>query len=408
MEKLDKIEKIGEYDFLQKTGIIKTISYRNIINSHVEFTNEFVVELDNKSIGIGSAPKGETVSIYETSKDINIGIDKLIESINKDCCEIQINQEKLDEYLNKRINIFGRNNCYAISESFFNAMNKYNYPNKKDTKNNNEIALCLNFLNGGKYAYTNPVLSDFPEYILIPRKNDLREIIKDHNDIQNKIKEKLSTKNKIMVNNNLVNIFERSENYECISFLNDIIDSLGLTKQYDLMIDASAGDLLTNKGKYQFSITDKSLKTSQELCEYWMDIIKEYPIKFLEDPFHERDYESWIQLTTSQNKCKIIGDNLYSSDYQKIIDGISMRYSNGIIAKPNQAGTVSGIIRAIKTAQDNDQIVITSHRSISTESIFLSLLTHICKIKYIKIGPLSTDYSSIIRLNELIRLKGEI
>lgn len=385
----------------KETGIIKTISYRKILNSHVEFTNEFIIEMNNNSFGIGSAPKGETISIYEDSTDNNVGIEKIIENINTDLCD-QLNQEKLDDYLDRRMHIFGRNNCYAISEAFFNAMNKHNYPNKKI---DNEIVLCMNFLNGGKYAYTNPVLSDFPEYLLISRKNNLTEVIKDHNDIQNKIREKLLIKNKITVNNNLVSKFDTADNRQCIEFLIDILDSLNLTDKYDLMIDASAGDLLTKNG-YQFSITDSSLKTSYELYEYWMNIIKDYNIKFLEDPFHEKDYESWKQLTTTQNKCNIIGDNLYSSDPKKIMEGISRKYTNGIIAKPNQAGTVSTIIRAIQIAQDNNQIVITSHRSISTESIFLSILTNICKVRYIKIGPLNTDYSSIIRLNELIRLKG--
>jgi enolase len=75
-----------------------------------------------------------------------------------------------------------------------------------------------------------------------------------------------------------------------------------------------------------------------------------------------------------------------------------------VVIKPNQAGTVTAVRRAIETAQRNKQIIITSHRSISTESTFLSLLTCIYDVKYIKIGPLMTDYSSVVRLNEIIRL----
>jgi enolase len=135
-----------------------------------------------------------------------------------------------------------------------------------------------------------------------------------------------------------------------------------------------------------------------------MELIKQYHIRFLEDPFHETDFDSWQRLTNSQQEAYVIGDNLYSSDAGRIKEGSLEKYTHGVVTKPNQAGTVSAVRRAIDIAQENKQIVITSHRSISTESTFLSLLTCIYNVKYIKIGPLMTDYSSVIRLNEIIRL----
>jgi enolase len=100
----------------------------------------------------------------------------------------------------------------------------------------------------------------------------------------------------------------------------------------------------------------------------------------------------------------VIGDNFYSSDAARIEEGAAKRYAHGAIIKPNQAGTVTGVRKAIEAAQRSGQIVITSHRSISTESTFLSTLTCMYGVKYIKIGPLMTDYSSVVRLNEIIRL----
>ena len=72
--------------------------------------------------------------------------------------------------------------------------------------------------------------------------------------------------------------------------------------------------------------------------------------------------------------------------------------------KPIQAGTVTAVARALRAARDSGQLAITSHRSISTESTFLSLLTCVLGAEVIKIGPLATDFSSVVRLNELIRL----
>ena len=388
---------------------IKTISYRKILNSHVEFTNEFIVKLSNGYIGIGSSPLGETISIYE-DKTNTIDPQRIIQTINQDqYYNIPLNQNKFDYYLQRKMHIFGRNNCYALSLAFFNATNKSRKqppPYKKISTNITFPNLCINVLNGGKHAYTNPVLSDFHEYLLVSKSNNLREIIKDHNKIQNKVKEKLITKNKIVVNNNLVNKFDTANNRECIEFLLGILEELNLTDRYDLMIDAAGTDLWTKQG-YRFSLTDNSLKTSDELYEYWMGLIKEYNLKFLEDPFHEEDFESWKKLTTTQDKCTIIGDDLYSGDPQKIQEGLTKKYSDAVMLKPNKAGTVTATITEIVKTNSNNKILIMSHRSISTESIFLATITHMYNARYIKNGPIFTDYSSIIRINELIRLYGD-
>ena len=133
--------------------------------------------------------------------------------------------------------------------------------------------------------------------------------------------------------------------------------------------------------------------------------IKTYNLGFLEDPLQEQDYSSWARLTGHPDNCFIIGDNFYSSDAQRIREGAERKYTDGALIKPNQAGTVSAVKRTIKAAQENGQIPITSHRSISTESTFLSLLTCRHQVEYIKIGPLQTDYSSVVRFNEILRLK---
>jgi enolase len=379
---------------------IQTISHRKILNSHVEFTNEFIIQFDNGCIGIGSAPIGETVSIYEDRNSV-ADPQNIIETINNNqYFNVPLNQQKFDDYLESKISVFGRNNCFALSFAFFNAINKSTKQPYHKTQFPN---LCLNVLNGGKHAYTNPVLSEFPEYLLVARTNKLIEVIEEHNRIQKKVREELITKKKIVVNGNLVNTFATTDNRECIDFLLGILERLNLTDRYDLMIDASGTDLWTEQG-YRFALTDNSLKTSQEFYRYWINLVEEYNIKFLENPFHETDYEAWKKLTTTQKQCNIIGDNLYSTDLQRIQQGSNNKYTNGVMIKPNQAGTVSATLRAIETAQKANQIVITSHRSISTESAFLAWLTHACKVKYVKIGPLYTDYSSVIRLNELIRL----
>lgn len=388
---------------------IKRIHWRKILNSHAEFTNEFIVELEDGSIGVGSAPRGETISIYEDKVCASDGEAITRKIISDGCFHKPLSQENWDAYLQQNVNHFGYGNCFAISLAFYNAVENV----QSDARMTERMGqkrffprLCLNILNGGRYAYTNPVLSDFPEYLLVPKNNNLFEMIDDHGQIQRRIREKLVGCDKVIVNNNPVSKLQGSNNGCWIEMLLEVLNELKLNARYDLMIDASAGDLW-HEGGYQFPLTDQSRRTGAEMCAYWAELIEKYDIRFLEDPFHEKDVESWKMLTAKQKRCCIIGDNLYASRRDKIQKGAEEKYTNGVIIKPDQAGTVTGTIEAIQTSQATGQTVITSHRSISTESTFLSFITCAYDVEYIKIGPLFTDYSSILRLNEIIRLRGE-
>lgn len=390
-------------------AVIKSISCRKVLNSHVEFTNEFIVELEDGSVGAGASSKGETISIYEDRK-VAINPKTIIQSIDGDgYLGRPLEQEDFDFYLQEHIPTFGQNNAYGLSLAFFNATGVSRSIFELFDRSNAKLTppyICCNILNGGRYAYTNPVLSDFCEYLLVPKTNNIEEVIENHNEIQHAVKERLNCQMKTVVSGNPVNRFATTDNRECIEFLLNICDNLGLSDRVDLMIDASAGDLRTKDG-YEFAITDGSVRTSVEFYQYWMDLIRQYDLRFLEDPFAERDFESWECLTMSQQTCYVIGDNFYSSDAGRIEQGAAHHYTHGVIIKPNQAGTVTAVRLSTAVAQRTGQIAITSHRSISTESTFLSALTCMYGVKYIKIGPLVSDYSSVVRLNEIIRLTEE-
>jgi enolase len=382
--------------------IIESISCRNILNSHVEFTNEYEIRLDDGSVGVGASPQGETISIYE-DKEISINPAIIIKTVENDgLLHRTIEQAEFDSYLQQHISTLGRNNAYGLSLALFNATTAAHPKFGSETKPA-APRLCCNILNGGWHAYTNPVLSDFPEYLLVAKTNNIAEVIEDHNRIQHAVREKLLKQPKTVVSGNPVSRFDTVDNRECIDFLLNVRDSLALTDKFELMIDASAGDLWAGEG-YRLAVTDDSAWSSDAFCDYWLDLIDQYGLRFLEDPFREQDSASWQRLTTTQQDCAVIGDNFYSSDAARIKTGAAGNFSHGVVIKPNQAGTVTAVYQAIETAQRAGQMVITSHRSISTESTFLSGLTCQTGTEYIKIGPLLTDYSSVVRFNEIIRL----
>jgi enolase len=388
---------------------IKSITHRRILNSHVDFTTEFLIQFEDGSVGRGASPKGETISIYE-DQNIPVNPDSIINRMDQDgCLGRAFDQEAFDAYLATRIEQFGRNNAYSLSLAFYQATEASHSPFELFSRRTGPLQaprLCLNILNGGWHAYTNPVLSDFSEFMLVATESDPGTVIASHAAIQKAVKERLRTLDTTVISGNRVHRFAVADNRAVIEFLLSIREALGLSRQFDLMIDASASDLWKND-RYRLSLTDKSAHTSDEFREYWQGLIREFGLVYLEDPFHENDEEAWRALTAAQTTCRILGDNFYSSNAERIARGAVEGFTHGVIVKPNQAGSVSGVRKAIDVARHQGQIIISSHRSISTEETFLSLLTCMESVPYIKIGPLETDYSSVVRLNEIIRLTTE-
>jgi enolase len=388
---------------------ITSITYRRVLNSHVDFTTEFLVTLEDGSVGRGASPKGETISIYE-DQNRPINPDVIIRQLEADgCFRRPLDQQALDAYLAERFDQFGRNNAFSLSLAFYKATEATQSPFALFARPEGPPQpprLCLNILNGGWHAYTNPVLSDFSEFMLVARESDPATVIASHQAIQKAVKERLRTLESTVISGNRVHRFPVADNRAVIEFLLSIRDSLGLAGQFDLMIDASASDLWKDD-RYRLAITDGSAHTSESFRDYWQGLIRDYGLMYLEDPFHENDEAVWRDLTAAQTSCRIIGDNFYSSDAARITRGAAEGFTHGVIVKPNQAGSVTAVRQAIEAAQRHGQIPITSHRSISTEETFLSLLTCLYGVPYIKIGPLETDYSSVVRLNEIIRLTTE-
>jgi enolase len=310
--------------------------------------------------------------------------------------------------LQRHIEKLGRNNTYGLSLAFFNATcasrsvrQLWDHPGRRPAL----PRLCCNILNGGRHAYTNPVLSDFPEFLLVARSNRLEEVIEGHNAMQQLVREKLNRQATEVVSGNRVHRFRTADNRECIEFLLKIREVAGLDDKFEVMVDASAGDLWSDKEKgYRLSLTNKAVYSSEKLAEYWRQWIQDYEVRFLEDPFREQDEFGWELLSFSSSESCILGDNFYCSNAERISRGASKGLTNGVVIKPNQAGTVTAVCRAIEAARNNGQVVMTSHRSISTEETFLATLSYAYGAEYMKIGPLLTDYSSVLRFNAIMRL----
>jgi len=140
--------------------------------------------------------------------------------------------------------------------------------------------------------------------------------------------------------------------------------------------------------------------------DYFLKIEKKFPIKSIEDPFSEDDWSNWKELTQKTN-IQIVGDDLFVTNKKRLEKGIKEKSANSILIKPNQIGTVSETLEAIKLAQDNNFATIISHRSGDSEDTFIADLAVATNSSQIKTGSLARS-ERVSKYNRLLRIEEEL
>ena len=161
---------------------------------------------------------------------------------------------------------------------------------------------------------------------------------------------------------------------------------------------------------YVNGVSDANVITSptDETIDYYLNLISKYPIKSIEDPFFEDDWEAWIALTKSlSNKIQIVGDDLFATNKERLLKGISLKASNTILIKPNQIGTLTETIDVINLAHQNGYKTIISHRSGDSEDTFIADLAVASNSSQIKTGSLSRS-ERVAKYNRLLRIEEEL
>jgi len=144
------------------------------------------------------------------------------------------------------------------------------------------------------------------------------------------------------------------------------------------------------------------------MCDYYEEIVTQYPIFSIEDGMAEDDFAGWEELNTRiGGKIKLVGDDLFVTNIERIHMGIDQNLANAILIKLNQIGTVSEKLDAIALGKEHDMISIISHRSGETEDTFIADLAVAVNAGFIKTGSLSrTD--RIAKYNRLIRIEEKL
>ncbi|WP_459195059.1 phosphopyruvate hydratase [Halosimplex sp. J119] len=177
-----------------------------------------------------------------------------------------------------------------------------------------------------------------------------------------------------------------------------VADEVGFEIRFGL--DVAAAEMYED-GAYQYSDRERS---TEEQVEYIADLVREYDLKYVEDPLDEDDYEGFADLTEQVgDRTLVCGDDLFVTNTGRLGDGIQQGAANSILIKPNQIGTLSDAFDAIELAVENAYGHVVSHRSGETEDTTIAHLAVATDAPFIKTGAVGGERTA--KLNELIRIE---
>jgi len=175
-------------------------------------------------------------------------------------------------------------------------------------------------------------------------------------------------------------------------------------RDFYLSLDCDASEFYCPKDK-RYELRGEGLHVdSAQLADFYDKILKGYPILSIEDPFDQDDWEAWQAFSKRHTNFHVIGGDLFATSAKRLQLGIDHRAASGIVIKPNQVGTLTETLNAIRLAQRHGMTTIVGHRTGETEDTFIADLCVATNSRMIKAGGLSRT-ERIAKYNQLIRIE---
>ncbi len=405
---------------------IKKVHSRQVFDSRGNPTIEAEVVLENNIKASSIVPSGASTGAFEAhelrdnDKNYFLGksVLKAVKNVNTIISEKIIGQDpndqknidnillKLDGTNNKKN--LGANSLLAVSIAVKKTsiiLSNENYSNS--SKSFSLPYPMMNIINGGAHADNDLNIQEFmirPDSAI----NFMDAIEKCFIVIQN-LKKILKSK-KFLTNVGDEGGFAPSlnSNEEALNLITDAIESAKLKpgKDISICLDVAANELIDKKGNY--SIQSGNHETVDNVIKYYKNLVSKYPIKSIEDPFAEEDWEAWSTLTSQiANNVQIVGDDLFVTNEKRLNKGIELKSANSILIKVNQIGTLTETLDVINTALENNFTTVISHRSGDSEDTFIADLAVMTNSSQIKTGSLARS-ERVSKYNRLIRIEEEL
>ncbi len=380
---------------------ISSITCNRFLDSRGNWTIHTKVVLDDGSVGMQSIPEGASKGKHEA---VSVPVDKAMRYVSGPfnmalAGKSPLNQQEIDTVL---INLdgtpnkqkLGGNSILSVSLAVAKAAAAHTkaplYKYLKDLYGNTEQIKfptpVFNVLNGGKHAHNN---LSFQEFMVIPAQytpydQALEMGVTIYHQLQKGLEESgldvdVGDEGGFAPNGLTVK--------KALTLIKDATKKgYKVGRDVFLGLDVAAGSFYKN-GKY--AIPEEKLQLSgRDLANYYVELVKEFELIYLEDPFYEEDFDSWQDFFSSfSTKFLIVADDLVVTNTRLLREAITKKRANAVIVKPNQIGTLTETFEFVRTAQNADMSVVVSHRSGDTpEDTFIADLAVAVGANFIKAG----------------------
>jgi phosphopyruvate hydratase len=408
---------------------IYAINAREILDSRGNPTIEVDVELETGALGRAAVPSGASTGEYEAVelrdgdqyRYLGKGVLQAVKNVNEiiapeligmeSANQVQIDQAMLeiDGTANKQK--LGANAILGVSLACARATAiEFDMPLYRYLGGTNAKVLPVpmaNIINGGKHADNNV---DLQEFMIMPLgAESFREALRMNTEVFHALKTYLKKNNHpTAVGDEGGFAPNLKSNEEALQVIMKAIDLAGYRPGEDIFIalDPASSEFYHN-GKYHLKAENKAL-TSEEMIDYYANLIAKYPIISIEDGLAEDDWKGWQKMTEKLgHKIQIVGDDLFVTNVERLNRGISEKAANSILIKLNQIGTLTETLDTINSAKNANFTNVISHRSGETEDSFISDLAVAVNAGQIKTGSLCRS-ERIAKYNQLLRIEEDL
>ena len=406
---------------------ITKVKGRQVFDSRGNPTVEAEVYLDNDISATAISPSGASTGAFEAhelrdqdknnflGKSVNVAVNNINAKISPSLKGLNpSDQSKIDNILldldgSENKTKLGANATLAVSLANSKVASKVNKNSlyKNLGKSFSLPNPLMNIINGGAHADNDLKIQEF---MIRPdsAKNFMDAIHKCYLVIQS-LKSLLKSK-KMLTNVGDEGGFAPSinTNEEALQLIVKAIELSKLIPGKDIVIclDVAANELVNKEGMY--SIESNNFVSVDKVIDYYKKLTSHYPIKSIEDPFAEEDWQAWKKITAEiGNNVQIVGDDLFVTNTKRLKRGIDEKSANSILVKPNQIGTLTETLDVISMAKKANFNTIISHRSGDTEDTFIADLAVATESSQIKTGSLARS-ERVAKYNRLIRIEEEL
>lgn len=411
---------------------IVDIYAREVIDSRGNPTIEVEVTTESGAFGRAIVPSGASTGEREAlelrdgdkSRYLGKGVQKAVDNVNTEIFEALVGFDVRDQNLIDKTMIeldgtkdksrLGANAILGVSMAAARAAaDFYGMPLYKYLGGFNAKTLpvpMMNVINGGAHADSSV---DFQEFMIMPiGAPSIKEAIRMGAEVFHALKTVLKKKGHVTAVGDEGGFAPNlSSNEEPLAVIMEAIKAAGYVagKDIALAMDVAASEFYdVEKGVYVFKKSTKEVKTTDEMIDFYEDLVNRYPIISIEDGLGERDWAGWEKLTARLgSRIQIVGDDLFVTNPAILKEGIERKIGNSILIKVNQIGTLTETFDAMEMARKAGYTSVVSHRSGESEDTTIADIAVAFNAGQIKTGSLSrTD--RLAKYNQLLRIEDEL